>query len=83
MKSAPVLVIFTSEECHYSIYKFAAFIGIGDENVIQIQTDNLGQIMPKDLEKKIQEQLLNGCVPFAVIATLGKSIFNFSYLKTN
>lgn len=72
MKCAPVLVIFTSEECHYSIYKFAAFIGLGEENVIQIQTNDLGQIIPEDLEKKIQQQLLHDRVPFAVVATLGK-----------
>jgi glutamate/tyrosine decarboxylase-like PLP-dependent enzyme len=65
-------VLFTSEECHYSIHKFASFIGIGEDNVILISTDNIGQIVPEDLEEKIKKEIAEGTVPLAVIATLGK-----------
>lgn len=65
------MVLFTSEECHYSIHKFAGFIGIGEDNVINIKTNDIGQMLRNDLEKKIQEQIKLGNAPFAVVATLG------------
>ncbi|CAH0550870.1 unnamed protein product [Brassicogethes aeneus] len=68
------LVMFTSEECHYSIYKFASFVGIGEENVIPAAVDDKGQIISSDLEMKIKQQKDNGAVPFLVVATLGTTV---------
>ncbi|XP_971834.1 cysteine sulfinic acid decarboxylase [Tribolium castaneum] len=67
-------VLFTSEECHYSIHKFASFIGIGEDNVILISTDSIGQIVPEDLDEKIKKELAEGAIPLAVIATLGTTV---------
>lgn len=67
----PKSVIFASEECHYSSYKFAAFLGIGEHNVIGIRTDEIGQMIPNELTNSIQTQIEEGAVPIMVIATLG------------
>lgn len=71
----PNLVLFTSEECHYSIHKMAAFLGIGEDNVIEVQSNYIGKMDPKDLETKINQQKSIGNTPFAVVATLGKFLF--------
>lgn len=68
----PKLVIFASEECHYSSYKFAAFLGIGEHNVISVRTDEIGQIVPSDLDVNVQNQIEEGAIPIMVIATLGR-----------
>ncbi|CAH1992015.1 unnamed protein product [Acanthoscelides obtectus] len=70
----PKLVLFASEECHYSIHKFAAFLGIGEENVIGVKTDDVGQIIPENLERRIQEKFDDGSAPFMVVATLGTTV---------
>lgn len=64
--------MFVSKECHYSNYKFAAFLGIGEQNVIDISTDEIGQMIPQELDEKIAEQVEEGTVPLMVVATLGK-----------
>lgn len=71
MSQFPRLVLFTSEEAHYSTQKFASFIGIGEDNVVLVETDDLGRMRPAQLEEDILEQLDLGARPFAVVATLG------------
>ncbi|XP_064907685.1 acidic amino acid decarboxylase GADL1 isoform X3 [Columba livia] len=54
LSGLPRLVLFTSEECHYSMKKAAAFLGIGTENVYFIKTDERGKMIPEELEKQVQ-----------------------------
>nr|CAI5833273.1 unnamed protein product [Callosobruchus analis] len=70
----PKLVLFASEECHYSIHKFAAFLGLGEQNVVSVKTDKVGQIIPESLEDKIQQKINDGSIPFMVVATLGTTV---------
>ncbi|KAK9892155.1 hypothetical protein WA026_018358 [Henosepilachna vigintioctopunctata] len=70
----PPLKVFTSEECHYSISKFSSFVGIGDENVELIETDNIGQMKIENLLKKIEETIQEGNIPLVVVATLGTTV---------
>uniref|UniRef100_A0AAX7U2G0 Glutamate decarboxylase like 1 n=1 Tax=Astatotilapia calliptera TaxID=8154 RepID=A0AAX7U2G0_ASTCA len=58
MFSAPRLVILTSQECHYSISKGAALMGIGTKNVYTVPTD----------------ERCTGAVPFMVNATAGTTV---------
>lgn len=51
LHSLPRLVIFTSEDAHYSIKKLASFMGIGSDNVYPIRTDAVGKIQPDHLGK--------------------------------
>ncbi|KAJ8963373.1 hypothetical protein NQ318_018849 [Aromia moschata] len=70
----PRLVVFASEECHYSIFKFSAFLGIGEGNVVLVSTDEVGQLIPSDLEGKLDQQIAEGAVPIIVVATLGTTV---------
>lgn len=70
----PNLIIFTSEESHYSIAKMAAFLGIGEANIIEIETDENGCMIPKQLEESINNQTSIGNKPFLTVATLGTTV---------
>ncbi|KAH1001029.1 hypothetical protein HUJ04_013291 [Dendroctonus ponderosae] len=70
----PRMVVLASEECHYSTYKFAAFLGMGEDNVWPLKTDDVGQIVPEKVEEAIQAVLLEGAVPLMVVATLGTTV---------
>ncbi|XP_047136817.1 glutamate decarboxylase 2 isoform X1 [Hydra vulgaris] len=68
------LVLFTSEEAHYSIIKSAAMIGIGIDNVIIIKTDERGKMVVSNLEVEVQKTIKNGGEPFCVCATAGTTV---------
>jgi glutamate decarboxylase len=70
----PRLVVFASEQGHYSNLKSAFMMGIGTEGVISVNCDDRGKMDPEDLEKKINEAKLKGWAPFAVVATCGTTV---------
>jgi glutamate/tyrosine decarboxylase-like PLP-dependent enzyme len=74
LSGLPTLVAFTSEEGHYSIQKSAHWLGIGTDNVIKIKTDDLGRMIPEELERQIVLNKSKGCVPFFVNATAGTTV---------
>ncbi|XP_070767346.1 acidic amino acid decarboxylase GADL1-like [Enoplosus armatus] len=74
LSAAPRLVIFTSQECHYSISKAAAFLGIGTKNVYVIPSDQRGKMVPSALEEQIKAAKSEGAVPFMVNATAGTTV---------
>ena len=80
LASAGKLVLFASEDAHYSIHKMAALLGLGEDNVCQIQTDSTGHMDPMDLELKIQKKISSGAIPFMVVATAGTLIIMFKCL---
>lgn len=49
-------------------------MGLGSDNVFKILTDDRGKIQLQDLEKKIQQALSEGAVPFMVSATAGTTV---------
>ncbi|XP_058037180.1 acidic amino acid decarboxylase GADL1 isoform X6 [Ahaetulla prasina] len=65
LSGIPQLVLFTSEECHYSVKKAASFLGIGTQNVYFVKSDDRGKMIPEELEKQVQqarnEDLLKRC----------------------
>ncbi len=63
--------ILTSGTSHYSIEKIADVLGIGRENVIYVDVDDMFRMDVNDLEKKLWRVISNKMVPLAVIATLG------------
>ncbi|XP_040278170.1 cysteine sulfinic acid decarboxylase [Bufo bufo] len=75
LQALPRLVVFTSQESHYSIQKGAAFLGIGTDNVILVKTNDRGKIIPEDLDHKIQKVKSEGSVPFLVSTTCGTTVF--------
>uniref|UniRef100_A0A8C6W2E3 Glutamate decarboxylase-like 1 n=3 Tax=Nannospalax galili TaxID=1026970 RepID=A0A8C6W2E3_NANGA len=70
----PRLILFTSEECHYSMKKAASFLGIGTQNVCFVETDGRGKMIPEELEKRISEARQEGAMPFLVCATSGTTV---------
>jgi sulfinoalanine decarboxylase len=68
------LIIYTSEECHYSNAKNASFAGIGKNNIRYIKADSKGRMIPEKLEDQIIEDLENGVIPAYVNATAGTTV---------
>ncbi|KAK3597058.1 hypothetical protein CHS0354_022061 [Potamilus streckersoni] len=48
------MMLYASEEAHYSITKGAVFLGFGMDSVVRVKTDKNGRMCPKDLEEKIE-----------------------------
>ncbi|XP_078192698.1 cysteine sulfinic acid decarboxylase isoform X8 [Callithrix jacchus] len=53
LRTLPPLALFTSKECHYSIQKGAAFLGLGTDSVRVVKADERGRMVPEDLERQI------------------------------
>lgn len=67
----PPLVLYTSCESHSSIEKAAIVLGIGQENVRKIPTDERFRMDSLKLERAIEEDIRAGKRPFCAIATIG------------
>ncbi|KAJ4444928.1 hypothetical protein ANN_06727, partial [Periplaneta americana] len=80
---APKLVLFASEDAHYSIHKMAALLGLGEQNVCLIQTDKTGRMDPLHLDSQVQKMIDTGAAPFMVVATAGTTVLGaFDPLNT-
>lgn len=78
----PRLVVFTSEDAHYSVKKLAAFLGIGYNNVYLAKVDTRGKMLVSDLEKQIARAIEEGAKPLMVSATAGTTVMGvFDPLK--
>ncbi|MEZ4685015.1 MAG: pyridoxal-dependent decarboxylase [Bacteroidia bacterium] len=72
--SQPDLVLYTSEEAHYSIPKNAAFMGIGRNHVRAVPCNDVGEMLPDALDRMVQEDKAAGKRPFFVNATAGTTV---------
>jgi len=63
------LVAFTSELSHYSIKRAASVLGIGTNNCWTIPTDDVGRIIPSELDRLLEKAKAEGKKPFFVAAT--------------
>ena len=68
------LVVYTSEESHYSNAKNASFAGIGKNNIRYIKADSNGKMIPAELENQIKKDIKNGGIPTYVNATAGTTV---------
>ena len=68
---APRLRIYTSDQAHSSAEKAAIALGLGEENVIRIPSDDQFRIDINSLGQKIAEDRRNDLQPMAVVATVG------------
>lgn len=74
-KSLPgELVMFTSDQSHYSVKSCASVGGLGTDNCIMINSDEAGRMIPEELERKIVEHKNRGQIPFFVSATSGTTV---------
>jgi aromatic-L-amino-acid decarboxylase len=68
---APVFRIYASEQAHSSAEKAAIALGLGEENVQRVPTDNAFCMDPNALSEMIACDVRDGLKPLAVIATVG------------
>jgi aromatic-L-amino-acid decarboxylase len=67
----PPLVIYASDQAHSSIDKSAIVLGIGQENVRKVPTDEAFRMSVPALEEAIARDRAAGRLPMAVVATAG------------
>lgn len=68
------MTIYTSADCHYSIEKNAAMMGVGRKQVRYIPTNEHGIMMLAELEKQIEKDIAEGFQPFFVNVTAGTTV---------
>ena len=72
MRTAPGdLVIYASEQCHYSIDKSADILGLGREGVRKIPTDGRFHIIADALREAIAKDREGGRVPCCIVGVAG------------
>jgi len=70
-RDLPRFRIYTSDQAHSSAEKAAIALGIGEENVVRISSDNEFRMDINSLGNKISRDRQNGLQPMAVVATVG------------
>ncbi len=68
------LIVYTSEECHYSVRKGAGMVGIGRGNVRFVPADEHGRMDPNALRSMMLEDRDSGAVPIMINATSGTTV---------
>jgi aromatic-L-amino-acid decarboxylase len=63
--------MYISDQTHFSVEKGAITLGIGQEGVRKIATDDAFRMKPEALRKAIEEDIAAGWRPFFVTATVG------------
>jgi aromatic-L-amino-acid decarboxylase len=67
----PRLKVYASDQAHSSVEKAAIALGVGEENVTRVPTDDAFRIDPAALEAEILKDMADGYLPCAVVATVG------------
>lgn len=70
-RDLPALRMYTSTEAHSSIEKAAIVLGLGQQGLRKIPTDDSFRMDIEKLQQAIQEDKAAGIKPLAVIATIG------------
>ena len=68
------LVMFTSDQCHYSVKACASVCGLGTDNCVAVPSDERGRMIVSELERLILERKARGQIPFFVNATAGTTV---------
>jgi aromatic-L-amino-acid decarboxylase len=70
-RDLPRLRVYTSDQAHSSAEKAAIALGLGEENVVRIPSDDQFRMDVDSLGRRIAEDRQNGFQPMAAIATVG------------
>ncbi|XP_059062652.1 glutamate decarboxylase [Achroia grisella] len=68
------LVMFTSDQCHYSVKSCASVCGLGTDYCICVPSDEHGRMIATELERLVRYHKDRGNVPFFVNATSGTTV---------
>ena len=72
VRRAPTdLVVYASEQCHYSIEKSVDILGIGRKQLRKISTDEGFHICTDQLRAAIASDLEAGLIPFCIVGVAG------------
>ncbi|XP_022815536.1 cysteine sulfinic acid decarboxylase-like [Spodoptera litura] len=74
MRNLPEIVIFTSQDSHYSIKKAAHWLGFGTDSIRIMPTNDHGQMLVEKLDEAIQIEKDLGRCPLFVNATAGTTV---------
>ena len=69
--SGPRLLLYASAEAHGCVRKAAELLGIGSDNIREIETDSAARIRPEHLAVMLAADRDRGDLPVAVIASAG------------
>lgn len=69
------LVVFVSEDAHYSLKKASAVLGFGTANLKAIPVDESRRMNVKALKESVRRTQAEGAVPLAVVATAGTTVY--------
>jgi aromatic-L-amino-acid decarboxylase len=67
----PPLRVYASDQAHSSIEKAAIMLGLGERNVRRIESDASYSMNTTALRRAIEDDLHDGLLPLAVVATVG------------
>ncbi|HED65529.1 MAG TPA: glutamate decarboxylase [Planctomycetes bacterium] len=67
-------VMFTSAEAHYSLQRAGMIAGLGRNGTVCVPVDEVGRMIPGELERCILEERRKGRTPFFVAATAGTTV---------
>lgn len=68
---APPLTVYCSDQAHSSIDKAAIVLGLGQENIRRVESDEAFRMSVPALEEAIARDRSEGRLPMAVVATVG------------
>lgn len=64
-------IVYISNQAHHSVNKALHVIGIPEERIRRLKTDENLKIIPEDLTTQVNKDLANGLKPFLIIGTAG------------
>lgn len=67
--------VLCSEAAHFTVKQSAALLGLGEQSVVTVETDERHRMRPEALERRINELVEGGLLPFALVATAGTTDF--------
>lgn len=67
--------ILCSQAAHFTVKQSAALLGLGEEAVICVETDEQHRLSITDLDRKLAQLRQQKKLPFAIVATVGTTDF--------
>ena len=71
LRSAPQLVVYASEQVHFSLERSVDILGLGRNSLRKIETDETFHIRPDSLREQIKADRAAGRIPFCIIGIAG------------
>lgn len=72
LRSAPGdLIVYASEQCHFSIERSVDILGLGRASLRKIKTDDRFHIRPRALREQIESDRAAGCTPCCIVGIAG------------